>query len=202
MNETRDRLLRTARRLFARGGYEGTSIRAITRLARANLGAVTYHFDSKRKLYEEVLLTVTRPLALRMQSVPEDRAPLERVETVVRDFFAHIREFPDMPALILRELALNRPLPRPARQTMGGVFRTLRHSIEAGQADGSVVAGDPNHLVVSVIAQPIYAALAQRPLREVVGIDLRDARQHERLVADVVQFVRRGLETEKGARHA
>jgi hypothetical protein len=129
-------------------------------------------------------------------------APLQRVEAVVRNFFEHVREVPDMPALLLRELALNRPLPRPARQVMDDVFRILSQSIEAGQAGGSIVEGDARHLVVSVIAQPIYAALAQRPLREVVGIDLRDAQHHAQLVDDVVRFVRRGLEAQKGSTDA
>jgi len=203
MNQTRGHLLRVARRLFAQGGYEGTSIRAITRKAGANLGAVTYHFGSKKTLYEQVLLEVTGPLARRLEAIETaDAAPLDRIEMLVRGFFAHIREVPDMPALILRELALNRPLPEPARQTMGRVFQSVGQDLEAGQNEGSIVPGDVRHLVIAVIAQPIYAALAQRPLREVAGVDLRDATRHAQLVEDVVQFVRRGLEVQKGSRHA
>ncbi len=56
--DTKARILDTAEELFMEHGYEGTSIRAITRQARANLGAVTYHFGSKKNLYEEVLRSV------------------------------------------------------------------------------------------------------------------------------------------------
>jgi len=203
MNDTRHQLLRSARRLFARHGYEGTSIRAITRQARANLGAVTYHFGSKKNLYEEVLRSVTQPLAGRIEKAASlPGTPLDRIDAILRGFFEHIRQVPDMPGLILRELAMNRPVPLPVRQTMGNVFQLLSRSIQAGQEEGSIVAGESRHLVIAVIAQPIYAALAQRPLREVIGLDLHDAAMHAQLVEDVVRFVQRGLGAQKGSSDA
>jgi AcrR family transcriptional regulator len=51
---TRDRLLQAAEVLFARRGYRGTSVRAITTLARCNLAAVNYHFDGKVGLYRRM----------------------------------------------------------------------------------------------------------------------------------------------------
>ncbi|HSG82026.1 MAG TPA: helix-turn-helix domain-containing protein, partial [Gemmatimonadota bacterium] len=53
---TAEALLRAAHHLFARFGYDGTSVRAITREAGSNLGAVTYHFGSKEALYDSVLV--------------------------------------------------------------------------------------------------------------------------------------------------
>jgi len=48
--DTRTQLLDAAERLFAERGFRGTSIRAITDLAGANLAAVGYHFGSKAEL--------------------------------------------------------------------------------------------------------------------------------------------------------
>jgi AcrR family transcriptional regulator len=48
--QTRQRILDVAERLFARRGLDAVSVRDITRAARANLGAINYHFDTKRKL--------------------------------------------------------------------------------------------------------------------------------------------------------
>lgn len=52
---TRERILDTAERLFARHGFASTSVRQITDEARANLGAVNYYFRSKEGLYAQVL---------------------------------------------------------------------------------------------------------------------------------------------------
>jgi AcrR family transcriptional regulator len=52
---TAETLVETARAVFARYGYDGASVRAITAEAGANLAAITYHFGSKRELYDRVV---------------------------------------------------------------------------------------------------------------------------------------------------
>jgi AcrR family transcriptional regulator len=52
---TKDRILDTAERLFARDGFEATSLRAITAEANVNLAAVNYHFQSKEALVQAVI---------------------------------------------------------------------------------------------------------------------------------------------------
>ena len=55
--ETRERLLATAERLFADRGFRKVTVREICRAARANVAAVNYHFGDKLGLYREVLQT-------------------------------------------------------------------------------------------------------------------------------------------------
>jgi AcrR family transcriptional regulator len=52
---TKDRILNAAERLFARDGFEATSLRAITTEADVNLAAVNYHFQSKEALVQAVI---------------------------------------------------------------------------------------------------------------------------------------------------
>ncbi len=52
---TKDRILDAAERLFARDGFEATSLRAITAEANVNLAAVNYHFQSKEALVQAVI---------------------------------------------------------------------------------------------------------------------------------------------------
>lgn len=66
---TKDRILDSAERLFARDGFEATSLRAITAEANVNLAAVNYHFQSKEALVQAVIgrrmgPVTTRRLAL------------------------------------------------------------------------------------------------------------------------------------------
>jgi AcrR family transcriptional regulator len=61
MNETPERILDTAERLFAEHGYSGTSLRAIIAEADVNQAAVHYYFRSKEALLEAVLLRRTEP---------------------------------------------------------------------------------------------------------------------------------------------
>jgi AcrR family transcriptional regulator len=52
---TKARILDAAERLFARDGFEATSLRAITAEAKVNLAAVNYHFQSKEALVQAVI---------------------------------------------------------------------------------------------------------------------------------------------------
>lgn len=55
MKDTRQKILRTAARLFAQKGFSGASVRDIVSAARVNVSAVHYYFGDKRKLYKETL---------------------------------------------------------------------------------------------------------------------------------------------------
>ena len=52
---TRNALLDHATDVFAELGYEGASVREITRRAMANQASINYHFGGKEALYREVL---------------------------------------------------------------------------------------------------------------------------------------------------
>jgi len=58
----KEKILEAARELFARDGYEMTSLRAITAKANVNLASVNYHFKSKANLITEILSHALRPL--------------------------------------------------------------------------------------------------------------------------------------------
>jgi len=60
--QTKVAVLDAAERLFAANGFKATSVRAITNHARANLGAVNYHFASKDELILAVLRRRMKPL--------------------------------------------------------------------------------------------------------------------------------------------
>ncbi|MEM6820399.1 MAG: TetR/AcrR family transcriptional regulator [Verrucomicrobiota bacterium] len=60
--DTRDRIMDAAEGLFARGGFNATSLRAITNEANVNLASVNYHFGSKDRLIVEVIKRGIRPI--------------------------------------------------------------------------------------------------------------------------------------------
>jgi AcrR family transcriptional regulator len=60
--DTRTQLLDAAERLFAERGFRGTSVRAVTDLAGANLAAVGYHFGSKAELMAAVARRAIEPI--------------------------------------------------------------------------------------------------------------------------------------------
>jgi AcrR family transcriptional regulator len=60
--ETRQRIIEAAEKLFARRGIEGVSIRDITQAAGVNLAAINYHFGTKSALAADVFKHCIDPL--------------------------------------------------------------------------------------------------------------------------------------------
>ena len=53
--DTKQKILVTARKLFAQKGFSGTSVRDISRDADVNVAAINYHFQGKRQLLLSML---------------------------------------------------------------------------------------------------------------------------------------------------
>jgi AcrR family transcriptional regulator len=190
-----DRILRAARRQFATQGFDGTTMREIAFEAEVNLASIRYYFDSKSGLYFRVLQQVLGPLGPRIlwqsnRQVP----PLGQVEGVVREFFDHVRMNPDMPALMVREMASGKDVSPPIAAMMKNSLPLLIAMIANGQQDGSIRAGDTTLLALSTLAQPVYLTLTRRALTQVLGLDQEDPAVHARTVEHAVTTIRAALE--------
>jgi AcrR family transcriptional regulator len=89
--DTKGRILDAAEYLFARYGYRGTSLRAITGRAKVNLASVNYHFGSKTTLLEAVI---------RRRILPLNQLRKKRLEKVRQDALRN-RVSPDVKAVLL-----------------------------------------------------------------------------------------------------
>lgn len=89
--ETRERLLRTAARLFADRGFKKVTVRDICRTARANVAAVNYHFGDKLGLYREVLQLAAEALRSTTEAAKEGAAGCPADEKLRRFVQVHLR---------------------------------------------------------------------------------------------------------------
>jgi AcrR family transcriptional regulator len=191
---TRANLIDAARGLFARCGFKGTTIRAITSEAQTNLGAVTYHFGSKQALYHAVLDDATAPIREQVAQINVDGASaIDQIETTVRSIFTILRKQSDIPRLLLQVLASEEPIPAPIRLTIKNNLAKMTRLVAAGQRDGTVREGSPMLLSLSFAGQPIFFGIYQKALRESVGLDQTDEDTGAELVDTVVAFIRAGL---------
>jgi len=203
--EIRDRLIEAARELFARDGFDAASVRDITARAHANLGAITYHFGSKEALYHAVIERFATPLADRLAEIStETGPPLERLATALWVFMDHIWSRPEMPRLMVRELASDRPLAEPVARVIRRNMESLSRIVSDGQRDGTIRAGEPHLMAMSIAGQPIFLALAARAIRQAIGTDPGDP-AIRRLIAEHVitsaqaAFANHGAPTDTGA---
>lgn len=62
MNETKQKILNSAEKLFGENGYSPTSLRHIISEAKVNLAAIHYHFGSKQDLLDQVIMRKVGPI--------------------------------------------------------------------------------------------------------------------------------------------
>jgi AcrR family transcriptional regulator len=87
-NETRQLILKAARRLFAQRGMEESTIRDIAREAGVSPASVVVHFKSKTALLEEALnRDIESALLALTASMPEDLGLLDRLMHLAQGFF-------------------------------------------------------------------------------------------------------------------
>ncbi len=160
---TRQRLLEAASRLFAAQGYRGASIRDICDLARANPGAVSYHFGGKRQLYRTVLRQGAERLTAVTGPPPaRDQRPEERLEEVVRALFSRLRQDEVATRLLLRDLAEG------GNVAVEALEPTLRGALEGlatvtGMTDADRVPGPARRLLLE-LAAPVFLLTAAWPV--------------------------------------
>jgi AcrR family transcriptional regulator len=195
MNEatTRESLLDAAESAFAEGGFRGATVRQITGQAKANLGAVTYHFGSKAALFEAVVERAVRDLHEAL--VDADRsggAPPERLERLFLAHFGFLHEHPRLRRVILQVLLRDEDLPTAIhyfRRAMGLVAEVIAE----GQKTGDFRPGDPVLLAISAMTQSVMFNLMRPMLRRGPGLDLDKAAVRRRVVDHALAFVRAGV---------
>lgn len=105
--ETKERILDVAAALFAEKGFDGTSTREISRLAKINIATLNYHFSSKKNLLWEVLEHGHARLMSQMEKVAKEKdRNLEEYSVALYDvlnkngdwfrsqFKVHLTDFP------------------------------------------------------------------------------------------------------------
>jgi AcrR family transcriptional regulator len=173
---TRDRLVRSARRLFATRGYDQASVRAITRGARANLGAITYHFGSKWNLYAAVVDQLFAAMADRLAAAAAPPGPAAvRIERLVAAMFGFFTDHPDAPRIMLHALARGGPPPEAALPHLRRNLATITGVVRDGQAAGELRAVDPFLATFTLLSQSIWFAVARRVISAVAGRPLDGA---------------------------
>ncbi|WP_027345271.1 TetR/AcrR family transcriptional regulator [Hamadaea tsunoensis] len=105
-DDSRERVLAAATRLFAERGYDGTTTREIGKASGLNIATVAYHVGSKAELYREVMRRAyTREMAALTDAVGELAAAGDLVagaRLLVGRYLDFCLANPEIPALWMR----------------------------------------------------------------------------------------------------
>jgi AcrR family transcriptional regulator len=90
-NEKQIQILQIAEKLFASKGYDGTSIRDISKEASVNVAMVSYYFGSKEKLLENLIIFRTKDLKIKLENLSQtSQSPLEKITKFIQFYIEKI----------------------------------------------------------------------------------------------------------------
>ncbi|WP_242129813.1 TetR/AcrR family transcriptional regulator [Sphingobium sp. Sx8-8] len=161
---TKKKIRRSALKVFAKNGFEGSSLRQIARDANVTDALIHYHFGGKEKLWREVASELYDKMHIRSDAdLRESDGVDELTEMAVRtrSLMEFLLENPDLHALIAPELQNHSPRtdflisnfykPR---------FFTALKGISKAQEMGELPPGPP--VLLNIIVISLAAVLVQR----------------------------------------
>ncbi len=84
LNDKQIQILEVAETLFAEKGFDGTSIRDISKEAKINVAMVSYYFGSKEKLLESLVLFKTSGLKEQLVNLIDEKLePIEKINKLI-----------------------------------------------------------------------------------------------------------------------
>lgn len=116
LNDKKIQILEVAEKLFSEKGFEGTSIRDISKHAKINIAMVSYYFGSKERLLEALILYKTSDLKLQLENLlQENLEPVEKVNKLIE--------------IYVNRICLNK-----------GIYRVLHFELNAKKREKSMIA--------------------------------------------------------------
>jgi AcrR family transcriptional regulator len=93
LNEKQIQILLIAEKLFAEKGFDGTSIRDISKQAQINIAMVSYYFGSKEKMLEALIYFRTADLKMQLESLSKEAiSPKEKINKLIELYIARIEK--------------------------------------------------------------------------------------------------------------
>ena len=192
MNDTREKILLTALRLFARDGYEAVSVSAIAGMLGMTKGALYRHYRNKREIFDRI---VERLVEIDMECAQKHEVPeaaFDQTPAAYRSVtMANIKEFTisqfrfwtedefgrDFRKMVTLEQYRNPEIADWQQKVFtAGPVRYMEDLFREMMAQGIVKKGDPELLAIAFFA-PFYllVSISDAPSGEDKALDLLTA---------------------------
>ena len=90
-NDKQIEILQTAENLFSQVGFDGTTVRAISKKANINVAMISYYFGSKEKLLESLVVYRTKAMQMDLENLfLEHISPIQKIEKLVAFYIQRI----------------------------------------------------------------------------------------------------------------
>lgn len=192
-------LLDTGEELFAKHGFDGTSVRMLAAKAHCNLALISYYFGSKEGLYEAILLRhferashqIERNEQALIQQWPEFKTPVERrLASMLFGIAITMLDHPQMQKIICQEMITG------SKRMVSALIKTeksgtqeLRRELDSLISSRIFKKIDPRLALLTLLAPLIYSLMATPVIKNVYGFKQIDEIYMRELCAHLIRTV-------------
>lgn len=156
-DERREQILKAARQVFVRKGLAATKIADIAAAAGTSHGLVYHYFPSKEAVYSAIVEEALEgSMLVTAGALEQPGTPWERIRWACELMLTGVRTSPEYFLIIVQTFTNLDVMPEEAKAALrrrgAEPFIYLVQLIQAGQAAGEVVAGNPAELVLTFLA--------------------------------------------------
>lgn len=195
-NEKQICILQVAEKLFAEKGFDGTSVREISKAAKINIAMVSYYFGSKDKMLEALVLFRTDDLAIQIENLSKELlSPLEKIMRLVDLYISRINKNKDIYKIMHFELSTKKRILNfeSFSQVKKRNSASLRQIINEGQKEGVFNLEVNIDLLASTILGTFFHFQMSRPYYETI-LDLpNDAAFENYVKTDLTKHIQQTI---------
>jgi len=171
-----ENILLSAEELFAEKGFEGTSIREISRKAQVNVSMISYYFGSKEKLFEKIFeFRMNESLSFSKDILTnESLDEWEKLNVVINRYVARVKNLKTFYLIMQREQLTNKNahIIKFINESKKGFLEIYRQLINSGFEKKIFTKKPRLEFVHATISGTIFTAFNTLPLyKEYAGGD-------------------------------
>ncbi|MFD0698163.1 TetR/AcrR family transcriptional regulator [Paenibacillus sp. GCM10027628] len=185
--DMRTRILLAAKKLFAKNGYDATSVRQICEEAGANVALVSYYFGGKESVYHEIFKQFFPTNKFPEFFSIED--PVEGIRTIIREVVLIRNADLELISIIQMEIITLSTRVEKIREFVYPIWQKVRNFLELGRQQGLFRFESLDSTLMFVLGSVFF--YKQRDFFELLFTEERPETQA--LIRQTIDYVMNGL---------
>ncbi len=144
MNKTKRKIFETSMKLFAKKGYDATSIEEITATVGVAKGTLYYHFSSKEEIFnflvEEGMKLLKNSINIKISKANNT---IDKLRAIVLIQIKIISKYEDFMTIVLSQIWGNEPRNIMCKNKVVEYIKNIENILREGIEKGEIIDGEP-----------------------------------------------------------
>lgn len=191
-DNTEDRILVAAQKVFTKKGMDGSRMQEIADEAGINKALLHYYFRTKQKLFEAIFNKVFEKIYPNLNTFIQSELSIEeKIAILIEKYTDLLLKNPFLPSFILKEIHRDPEFLASVIKSTGVNPKELFAMLENEMKAGNIKTMDPKEIMINLLALCIFP-VAAGPLMEIMFFE-NDKKKYDNFLekrkATVKQFI-------------